>query len=87
MGLIRVLFYILLGYYLLKILGRLLAPFLVRYLQRKSQDYFSQAYGQAGGTVQNEGQKVGDVVVEKPSGPTKKAGKPVGEYISYEEVD
>lgn len=86
MGVIRVLFYVLLGYYIFKIVFRLLTPFLARYVQRKSQDIFRNAYEQQR-TSYGSGPQVGDVVVEKQTGRSKKSKKPVGEYISYEEVE
>ncbi|MDA8686211.1 DUF4834 family protein [Robiginitalea sp.] len=86
MGFLRLLFFLLLGYYLLRIIGRLAAPFMVNYAARKSQDIFRKAYEQQQSNS-TASQRVGDVIVEKPSDTPRKNSKPVGEYITFEEIE
>lgn len=86
MGFLRVLFFLLVGYYLLKIIGRLAAPYMVNYAARKSQDIFRKAYEQQQSNT-SASEKVGDVIIEKPSNSHKKPSRQVGEYISFEEIE
>jgi hypothetical protein len=86
MGFLRILFFLLLGFYLLKIIGRLAAPFMVNYATRKSQDIFRKAYEQQQSNS-SASQRVGEVIIEKPAVSKKKHSKPVGEYITFEEIE
>ena len=86
MGFLRVLFFLLIGYYLLKIIGRLAAPFMVNYAARKSQDIFRRAYEHQKSNA-SASQRVGEVIIEKPAAAQKKNSKPVGEYIAFEEIE
>ena len=86
MGVLRTIFWILLGYYLLKITGRLLRPWLHSYAQRKTADLFREAAANQGYT-QDVGQKEGEVTIDKKPPARRPSNSNVGEYIDYEEVE
>ena len=84
-GFIRTILIILLVYYGIKILARLFAPYLIRYMSKKMQDRF-------GGSFQNESyqepkRKEGETVIDKMPKTEPTSNKKVGEYIDYEEID
>lgn len=85
MGFLRFLFFAILGYYLLKLLGRLLAPILAKYVVRKSHEIFDRTYSHSQGF--DSRQNVGDVTIEKKKSAKPKSSKPVGDYISFEEIE
>ncbi|WP_336375832.1 DUF4834 domain-containing protein [Aureisphaera galaxeae] len=77
---------ILLVYFGLKFLFRLLAPYAMRYIAKKAAQRFENAFGQApfndaGATyTQPNPSKSADDI-------PKSNGKVVGEYIDFEEID
>ncbi|WP_203258648.1 DUF4834 family protein [Hyunsoonleella ulvae] len=82
-GLIKIIGIILLVYYGVKVLSRLLTPFLLRYVSRKAEEKF-------GGQFKSQGyetpKKEGEVTIDKM--PKRKASnKNVGDYVDYEEID
>lgn len=85
-GLIRTILILLLVYFGVKILMRLFAPFLVRYMSKKMQDRFGQHFQQPQQTDGNR-PKEGETVIDKMPHQQKTSDKKVGEYIDYEEID
>lgn len=86
MGILKTILWILLGYYLLRLVARLARPWLSRYAQRK----MAEAFGQGGpyrdpGTRDNS--RVGEVSIDKRPPSRKASGKKVGEYIEFEEIE
>ena len=86
MTFLQVLLFIFLFYFLLKIIGRWLAPRLFQYAVKKTEQRFREQYDSYTGSRQDEVQ-VGDVSITKKSDPGKKGKDSVGEYIDYEEID
>ena len=86
MTFLQVLLFVLLFYFLLKFIGRWLAPRLLQYAVKKTEERFREQYTSYSGTQQEE-VKVGDVSITKKSDPRKKGKDSVGEYIDYEEID
>ena len=86
MTFLKVLFFILLFYYLLRLLGRWFAPRLFQYAVKKTEEKFQQQYGQYQGQHQPES-PVGEVSISKKPGTPKKDQESLGEYIDYEEID
>ncbi|MFS4455718.1 DUF4834 family protein [Maribacter sp. 2304DJ31-5] len=87
MTFLRTILFILLGYYLLKILMRLFAPKILSYAAKKTESHFKQAFEgfeRPNGSVQ---EKVGDVIIDKKTQRKKGDSKKVGEYIDFEEID
>lgn len=83
-GLVRTLLIILLVYFGVKIVMRLLTPFFVKYVTKKAEKRFGEQFG---GFKKEEKQgKVGETTIDKMPD-TKTSNKDVGEYIDYEEID
>ena len=90
MGLLRTILIILLFYFGFKILARLFAPLLLRFVAKKAEQKFG---GQFGGFKsqtnhsQQQQQKEGETVIDKMPKQNKASNEKVGEYIDYEELD
>ncbi|MEH6536063.1 MAG: DUF4834 family protein [Psychroserpens sp.] len=84
-GLFRTILIILLVYYGIKILARLFAPHLVRYMSKKVQQKFEGQFQQH--QNQSQQQKEGETVIDKAPINDSASNKKVGEYIDYEEID
>ncbi|ETN96309.1 protein of unknown function [Zhouia amylolytica] len=95
MDVLIVLLTILLIYFGLKVLGRVLAPFLLKYISKKMEKKFREGFGQyqQQATYKNEQYqtKEGETVIDKKptrnKKNTSKSSKKVGEYIDFEELD
>jgi len=85
MGFLRTILIILLVYYGVKILIRLFAPFLVRYMSNKMQERFGGQFQQQQRPDQK--QKEGETVIEKVPRSKKNSNEKVGEYVDFEEID
>ena len=86
MGVLRTIFWILLGYYLLKLVGRLFRPWAHAYAKRKSEELFRQAAERQGAQPHSE-RPEGEVIIDKKPPARKSSGKKVGEYIEFEEIE
>jgi hypothetical protein len=84
---LKTLFIILSIYLLLKYLGRILAPILLKRFANKMQDRFKGQFNQQYENPQNPVQPEGKVTLKKtkPSTQTKSDG--VGDYVDFEEVE
>ncbi|RIA09853.1 uncharacterized protein DUF4834 [Flavobacteriaceae bacterium MAR_2010_72] len=85
-GFLRTILIILLVYYGIKILTRLFAPYLIRYMSKKMQERFGGSFQEH----QNQSQpkhKEGETVIDKVPKQDNASNKNVGEYIDYEEID
>lgn len=81
-GFIRTILIILVIYYVLKVLSRLFAPLLMKFVAKKAQEHFGGPFQK-----QNEpSRKEGEVTIDKVPN-TKSSNKNVGDYIDYEEID
>lgn len=86
-GLVRTILIILLIYYGLKILSKLFAPLLLKYIAKKAGEKFGGQFGQfQQPPPQNTRKKEGEVTIDKMPN-TKTSNKDVGEYVDYEEID
>ncbi|WP_412985278.1 DUF4834 family protein [Pontimicrobium sp. IMCC45349] len=89
-GLVKTILIIMLVWYGLKILSRLFAPFLMKYVAKKAEQRFGQQFGQQFGQHQQQQQnrkKEGEISIDKMPNKTKSSNKDVGEYVDYEEID
>lgn len=84
-GFVRTILIILLVYYGIKILSRLFAPYLMRYMSKKMQQKFEGQFGQQ--EPQRHQHKEGETVIDKMPKNNSASNKKVGEYIDYEEID
>lgn len=87
MGVLRTLFWILLGYYLLKLVSRLLRPWAHAYARKKSEELFRQAAERQQGGAPHDRRPEGEVTIDKKPPVRKTSGKKVGEYIEFEEIE
>ncbi|MDO6759390.1 DUF4834 family protein [Tamlana sp. 2_MG-2023] len=87
MGLLRTILIIALVYYGLKILSRIFAPFLMKYVSKKAEERFGGQFGQFQREPKKEAsKKEGEVTIDKiPQ--TKTSNKKVGDYVDFEEID
>ncbi|RED49398.1 DUF4834 family protein [Seonamhaeicola aphaedonensis] len=87
-GLVRTILIILLIYFGVKIIARLLSPFLIRFVAKKAEERFGQQFG---GQFQrnqkhDKPKKEGEVSIDKiPK--QKTSNKNVGDYVDFEEID
>jgi hypothetical protein len=90
MGLLRTILIILLVWYGIKILARLFAPFLMKYVAKKAEKRFGQQFGGFQNQSQQRNaqkQREGETVIDKMPERHKSSNEKVGEYIDYEEID
>ncbi|WP_179344826.1 DUF4834 family protein [Winogradskyella ursingii] len=90
MGLLRTILIILLLYFGFKILARLFAPLLMRFVAKKAEEKFGQQFGgrpHPNQTRKQQKQKEGETVIDKMPNQDKSSNEKVGEYIDYEEID
>jgi hypothetical protein len=86
-GFIRMILIILLIYFGIKILTRLFAPFLLKFVAKKAEQRFGDQFGQFQKQSQQEKpKKEGEVTIDKIPN-TKTSNKDVGDYVDYEEID
>lgn len=86
-GLARMLLWIVGIYFLIKILVRIFAPFLIRFAAKKMEKRFGGQFGGFDKKQQSAKQKEGETVIDKMPNDNKPPNKNVGEYIDYEDVD
>lgn len=90
MGLLRTVLIILLIWFGLKILARLFAPFLVKFVAKKAEERFGQQFGGFQNQTQQRAEqkrREGETVIDKVPKQNKTSNEKVGEYIDYEEID
>ena len=78
---------ILLTYLLLKYLGRIFAPIILKRFAKKMQDRFQEQFNYQNQNTQRQPQEEGKVTIEKINTSTKTKSDDVGEYVDFEEVD
>lgn len=84
-GLIKTILIIAVVYYGFKILSRLFAPYLAKYVHKKAAERFGQQFNQY--QKPEQPQKEGEVSIDKKPPKKKSSNKDVGEYVDYEEID
>ena len=85
-GFIKMIFYIILFYYIFKFLVKLFLPVLLKKVVQKAGENFQQQYQTNSNPFQ--GQSNQDEIIKNTStNGNPKATKKVGEYIDYEELD
>ena len=87
MGLLRTILIILLVYYGLKILGRIFAPYLMKYAAKKVEKKFGQGFGGFQQQQPPQPKPEGEVSIDKMPTQSTASNKKVGEYVDYEEID
>ena len=87
MGLLRTILIIVLIWYGVKILSRIFAPFLAKYVLKKAEQRFGQQFGDFQAQTNQKRHKEGETVIDKMPSQNSTSNKNVGEYIDYEEID
>ncbi len=82
-GLIKMILIILLVYFGMKILSRLFAPLLFKYVAKKAEHKFG---GQFQGQRKEPIRREGEVSIDKMPR-QKQSNKDVGDYVDFEEID
>ena len=85
---IKVILFIFLIYFGIKILFRWFGPILLKYFLKKIGKHVEKKFrGFDTSRTQHKKHKEGDVTIEKNPRNKRKSNKDVGEYIDYEEID
>ena len=84
LGFLRTILILILVYYALKWLGRILFPVLFQKAVRNFESKMRQEQGQ---TNTSDQVKEGETVIDRKPGPQRETNKNVGEYVDYEEID
>lgn len=89
MVLLKTILIILLVYFGLKIIFRLAAPYLLRYISKKANQRFESFFNgfENQHTQSDARDEAGKVSVDEIPKQRKQSKKTVGEYIEYEEVE
>jgi hypothetical protein len=90
MGLLKTVLIILLFYFGFKILARLFAPLLLRFVAKKAEQKFGgqfSGFKNHANQQQKQNQKEGETIIDKMPNQNKNHSDKVGEYIDYEELD
>ena len=86
-GVIRTILIIMSIYFGIKILARLFAPFLMKFVAKKAEQRFGDQFGQfQGNRPQESVKKEGEITIDKIPN-TKTSNKNVGDYVDYEEIE
>lgn len=85
-GIVRTLLIIILIYYGMKIITRIFAPLLLKYMAKKAAERFGGSYNEFQKKQQDTSKREGEVTIDKMPN-TKTSNKDVGEYVDYEEID
>lgn len=86
-GLVRMILIILMVYYGIKIVMRLLSPFLMNFVAKKAEKHFGEQFKQFYKQQAPNQSKDKDAVIVDKRPSSKSTNKDVGEYIDYEEID
>lgn len=84
-GFLRTILIILLVWYGVKVLTRILAPVLMRYVAKKAEKRYGQQFDQYQQPKKAK-KKEGEISIDKMP-QQKTSNKDVGEYVDYEEID
>lgn len=83
-GFLRTILILILVYYALKWLGRILFPVL---FQKAMKNFEEKARQQQGPMNSTENVKEGETVIDRRPKPERESNKNVGEYVDFEEID
>lgn len=86
MTFLKTLLIILLVYYAGKIVFRFAKPYIMKYIAKKANERFGQAFGQNPNNPNNT-KAEGDITIDKSQANTKTSKSTVGEYVDFEEVE
>ena len=81
-GFVRTIFIIVVIYYVLKVIGRFVAPMIIKKAASKFEERFKNQQQSA-----EPKEKVGETTIDKKPNASKTSNDSVGEYVDFEEVD
>lgn len=86
MDVLRTILIILIFYYSVRFISRLLVPIVLRMFMKRAQRNFQQQFGSF--KQQQKSQKEGEVSIDsKPKNKPNSSGSSLGEYVDFEEVE
>lgn len=88
-GVVKVILIILLIYYGVKILSRIFAPLLLKFITKKAEQRFGEQFGgfrNPNSKHKQPKKNEGEISIDKMPD-NKTSNKNVGEYVDYEDVD
>lgn len=83
MGLLKTIFIILIVYYSVRLITRILLPVFLKMFVKRAQRNFEQQFNQTSEPPRKEGEVTVDF---QPSSPSKAKSDRLGEYVDFEEV-
>ncbi|WP_026976963.1 DUF4834 family protein [Flavobacterium tegetincola] len=90
-GLLRVILYFVVGYYIVKFLARLFFPIVIRKVVSKAEESFKQQYQSQqqhnDPTSWQSRSSKQEIVSDTEKSNNPKSTKKVGEYVDYEEIE
>lgn len=86
MVVLQTILFLIIAYYIAKILWKWLAPKLLNYAVQKTEERFGQQFGQFQQSHQHP-KREGETTVHKAPNPKSNPSKKVGEYIDFEEIE
>lgn len=87
MTFIKTILIILLVYFGFKIIFRLAAPYLMRYIAKKAGQKMEQAFNPDNHSQAGNKTKEGKISIDKVPQTKRTSKKAVGDYVDYEEID
>ncbi len=87
MTFLKTLLIILLVYYGVKIIFKFAKPYIMRYIAKKANERFGQAFGQNPSQSNTANQQEGETILDNSQAKTKTSKSTVGEYVDFEEID
>ena len=84
-GIIKVIFYIIIFFYVFKLLARLFLPVIVKKVVQKAGENFQQQ--QEFNNQNSKSYQKEDVIIDTAKVTKPRESKKVGEYVDYEEID
>ncbi|MBK5214309.1 MAG: DUF4834 family protein [Flavobacteriaceae bacterium] len=86
MTFLKTILIVLLVYYGLKFLIKLVTPYLMRYISKKAGQQFEQFFGNTP-DMNTQREKEGSITIDKNPQSNSRTSKKVGEYVEFEEVE
>lgn len=86
MTFLKTILIVLLVYYGLKFLIKLISPYLMRYISKKASQQFEQFFGNTP-DMNTQREKEGSITIDKNPQRNSRTSKKVGEYVEFEEVE
>jgi len=86
MVVLQTILFLIIVYYIAKILWKWLAPKLLNYAVQKTEERFGQQFGSYHQSRETSNRE-GETTVHKRQNPKSNPSKKVGEYIDFEEIE